>query len=152
MPKGVKIRLASVEDFDHLEPLLQELIGDPVGDRLEAFSSAVERDEYITYVAELDDDIVGFVDLWILPDPGHGALLGYLTGLIVQKARRRGGIGKALVEAVVETARKRGVAEIHVTTKMENAPAQRLYNSIGFTKRHTTLEMEMMPPHCPDVP
>jgi ribosomal protein S18 acetylase RimI-like enzyme len=152
MPKGVKIRAAGIEDFRHLEPLLQELIGDPVGDRLEAFGSAVERDEYLTYGAELDDEIVGFVDLWLLPDAGHGALLGYLTSLIVQKARRRGGIGKALVEAVVESARKRGAAELHVTTKMENAPAQRLYNSMGFTKRHTTLEMEMMPPHGPDGP
>jgi ribosomal protein S18 acetylase RimI-like enzyme len=150
MPKGVKIRPARLEDYSPLDPLLQELVGDPVGDREQAYKNALAHEEYIPFVAEIKDEIVGFVDLWLLPDPGHGAVLGYLTELIVHRAKRRGGIGTALVEAVVEAARKRGAAEIHVTTKMENAPAQRLYNSLGFTKRHTTLEMEMMPPHGPD--
>lgn len=152
MPKGVKIRKATDDDFTELEPLLQDLIGDPTGDRRWAFRKALEHDEYITYVAEHKDEIVGFVDLWLLPDPGHGSLLGYLTSLIVHKASRRGGIGRALVDAVVREARKKGAAELHVTTKMENEPAQRLYNSMGFTKRHTTLELEMMPPHGPNGP
>jgi ribosomal protein S18 acetylase RimI-like enzyme len=145
MMKGAKLRRATVEDFQGLEPLLQELIGDPDGNRKLAFQKALGHKDYIAYVAVLDNEIVGFADLWILPDPGHGAMLGYLTSLIVVKARRRGGIGRALVETIIETAKKRGAAEIHVTTKMDNEPAHRLYKTCGFKKRHTTLELEVAP-------
>lgn len=150
MKKGIKIRPSKEEDIEQIDPLLHELIGEPIGDRGAMFKGSLSHEEYFTFVAEEDSDIVGFIDLWLLPDPGHGSQMGYLTNLIVQKARRRGGIGKALVEAVVEAARKNGAAEIHVTTKMDNEPAKKLYNDMGFTKQHTTLELEFGPVHFPD--
>jgi ribosomal protein S18 acetylase RimI-like enzyme len=56
---------------------------------------------------------------------------GHLVGMYVRPEARRGGVGRRLVEAVVDTARGR-VEVIQLTVVAGNETARRLYAGLGF--------------------
>jgi ribosomal protein S18 acetylase RimI-like enzyme len=57
----------------------------------------------------------------------------HLFGMYVPQELRNGGVGRALVLAVLEQARKRaGVRVVQLTVTQGNAPAQALYERCGF--------------------
>lgn len=55
-----------------------------------------------------------------------------LLNIAVAPAARRTGVGRFLLEAVMEDARTRGAAEIWLDVRASNAEAQRLYEQAGF--------------------
>jgi ribosomal protein S18 acetylase RimI-like enzyme len=58
-----------------------------------------------------------------------------LWGMYVQPARRRRGIGRALLQAVVGQARKLpGVRQVHLEVTETNQAACALYESSGFVR------------------
>jgi ribosomal-protein-alanine N-acetyltransferase len=70
-----------------------------------------------------------------------GFILGRAIGgeaeiltLVVAPDRRRGGIGLALVEALIEQARSRGAAAVYLEVAADNAAAQALYQRAGFER------------------
>ena len=52
---------------------------------------------------------------------------------LLESLREHEGIGRALVEAVVEDARARGCDSVRVTTTNDNVRARRFYERFGFT-------------------
>jgi GNAT superfamily N-acetyltransferase len=57
----------------------------------------------------------------------------YVEELYVVPARRREGLGRALLEATMEAARAAGATHIELTTGETDAEARSLYESSGFT-------------------
>jgi ribosomal protein S18 acetylase RimI-like enzyme len=62
-------------------------------------------------------------------------LEAYLEELYVVPARRGRGIGRALLERAMETARERGAVHFELTTGADDTAARGLYESAGFTNR-----------------
>jgi GNAT superfamily N-acetyltransferase len=58
--------------------------------------------------------------------------VGYLEELYVVPERRGQGIGRALMEAVLELAREHGAAGMEVVTGEYDSAARALYESVGF--------------------
>ena len=56
-----------------------------------------------------------------------------LEDLFVHEAARNSGVGRALVEAVVELARERGCRRVELDVNEANAPALAVYESLGFS-------------------
>jgi len=56
-----------------------------------------------------------------------------LEDLFVRAGARGSGLGRALLEAVIERARARGCRRIELDTGEGNAPARALYRSLGFS-------------------
>ena len=56
-----------------------------------------------------------------------------LEDLFVRADARGSGVGRALVEAVVDLARSRGCRRVELDANDENAAAQGLYRSFGFS-------------------
>ena len=56
----------------------------------------------------------------------------WLEDLYVREQSRRGGLGRALVEAAVERARARGCRRIELDVNEDNEAAQALYVACGF--------------------
>jgi ribosomal protein S18 acetylase RimI-like enzyme len=63
-------------------------------------------------------------------DPGMHA---YLEELYVAPARRGHGLGRALLDAALDTARERGVKWIDLGTSEDDVAARGLYESAGFS-------------------
>ena len=57
---------------------------------------------------------------------------GEILNLGVATAQRRGGVGRALVERLLEELRDRGVRVVYLEVRESNAAARRLYESLGF--------------------
>ncbi|MCA1702747.1 MAG: GNAT family N-acetyltransferase, partial [Actinobacteria bacterium] len=63
------------------------------------------------------------------------ALDCYLEELYVVPARRGQGLGRALMEAAIELARRQGAAHMDLGTSEDDVAARALYESFGFSNR-----------------
>jgi ribosomal protein S18 acetylase RimI-like enzyme len=63
------------------------------------------------------------------------ALECYLAELYVVPGRRGHGLGRALMEAAMETARAEGATHMDLGTGEDDAAARALYESLGFSDR-----------------
>jgi GNAT superfamily N-acetyltransferase len=77
-----------------------------------------------TRVAEADGCVIGFAT-WL----GTGDVTE-IEDLFVDPDRMRGGVGRALVQDLIELARQRGVRRVEVTG---NPHARAFYEAVGFT-------------------
>jgi ribosomal protein S18 acetylase RimI-like enzyme len=77
----------------------------------------------------------GLAQLRFRPSVWLDALDAYVEELYVVPALRGRGIGRALLEAAIETARLRGATHIDLTTSETDTAARGLYESAGFTNR-----------------
>ena len=80
-------------------------------------------------VAERGGEVVGFVNCVLHPSTWATADSCYLEDLFVSPAVRGSGAGRALIEAVVERARARGLEKVYWHTRESNARARALYDS-----------------------
>jgi ribosomal protein S18 acetylase RimI-like enzyme len=63
------------------------------------------------------------------------ALDCYVEELYVVPAHRGQGLGRALMEAAIELARREGAADMHLGTAEDDVAARALYESLGFSNR-----------------
>jgi ribosomal protein S18 acetylase RimI-like enzyme len=112
-----------------------------------------EYDEYVPEVPVLTERIVehikgdhstfflagerpdGFASVRFRPSLISGSLDAYLEELYVAPPRRGEGLGRALLEAVMDAARSRGADHIDLGTSEDDTAARGLYESAGFTNR-----------------
>ena len=86
-------------------------------------------DSRVWFVETTDDDEFVGMAFGFLDDPSKAA---YLGGMWVEPGRRRSGVGKRLVETVIEWGRARGAARIELEVNELTKPAVALYQSCGF--------------------
>lgn len=84
----------------------------------------------LTFVATAEDDITGWCWGYLLARPDGGSML-YLHNLEVVESYRSQGIGRALMNAFLDAGRSAGATKMFLTTGAENAPARKLYDSLG---------------------
>ncbi|MFD9323175.1 GNAT family N-acetyltransferase [Streptomyces sp. NPDC060053] len=83
-------------------------------------------------VAELDDRVIGYVRL-ALPTPlASNAHVRQIQGLAVLDEGRGRGVGRALIRAALDEARRQGARRITLRVLGHNTPARKLYESEGF--------------------
>lgn len=96
----------------------------PWSDR--AFRSLLGRSDARVIVAEAGGDVVGFAAVWFSDGQGE------LGDLAVDPDHRRLGVGRSLLQAAVEEARRRRVEQFHLQVRESNTAARRLYAAHGF--------------------
>jgi GNAT superfamily N-acetyltransferase len=77
----------------------------------------------------------GLALLRFRPSLWSDLLDAYLEELYVVPARRGQGRGRALMEAAIELARRRGAGDMHLGTSEADVAARALYESLGFSNR-----------------
>ena len=76
--------------------------------------------------AEEVGTVAGYIGCHMICDEG------YIANVAVAPDFRRQGIGKHLVQALIEESRKRGLSFISLEVRKGNIPAQTLYSGCGF--------------------
>lgn len=74
----------------------------------------------------------GFAQLSFRPSVWAEEPVGYLEELYVAPERRGEGVGREIMNAVLELARERGAAGMEVVTGEDDTAARSLYESVGF--------------------
>lgn len=138
MPEVRTVR-ASLDDLDALVPLFdgyRRFYGRPsdlTGAR--AFlDERIKRNESVIFLAVADGTIAGFTQLYPLFSSVSLQRLWVLNDLFVTPAARRSGAGRALLERAERWARETGSKGLTLSTEIANVAAQRLYETMGWTK------------------
>ena len=94
----------------------------------------MERGESIVYLAVLHDSPVGFVQLYPSFSSTSTQRLWILNDLFVAPSARRTGVAKALMERARQLAITTEAKGLALATWIDNAPARRLYEELGYVK------------------
>lgn len=140
----ITVRSATLQDFNELDKLANELLSLDVSPRESIFKKSLEDTSSMFFVAEIDQKIVGFIESRIFPDFVEGASIAIIQSLIVDSNYRRRDIGSKLIQKVIEEVKEHYVVELHVWVNFDNQLAEQFYKKHGFKKRSLLLEKEMV--------
>jgi ribosomal protein S18 acetylase RimI-like enzyme len=138
-PVSVQLRRLSADDAELFRDIrLEGLQREP-----DAFGSTfeLESEQPLSYFADRigrstvfgafrESELLGVAGFAVQQGPKHGHK-GLLWGMYVRSEARKAGLGRGLVQAVIEHARKH-VELLQLSVVSENQPARRLYASLGF--------------------
>ena len=137
---GFTIGLATAADADRVAPLFdayRQFYGLPSNLQLcrHYLAERLSRDESVVLLAaDADGTALGFVQMYPTFASLAAARTYVLYDLFVDPAARQRGVGRRLMEAAAEEARRRGAASLVLSTAKTNHPAQRLYESLGWVR------------------
>ncbi|RDS85531.1 GNAT family N-acetyltransferase [Dyella psychrodurans] len=135
-----QIRQATVHDLDVLVPLFdgyRQFYMQPSDPALaRAFLSERFAHHQSLMLIACDDqgNGLGFTQLYPLFSSVRAVRIYLLNDLFVAPDARRRGVASALLEASAEHARALGAASLLLSTAIDNAPAQALYESLGWRR------------------
>jgi len=101
-----------------------------VDDSYAGIEKLVGRNPATCFVAEEDGRVIGTVLA------GHDGRRGYVYHLCVAEDCRKRGIGKQLVDAMLDGMRKEGISKVALVVFAYNDTANAFYERIGFTRRN----------------
>jgi RimJ/RimL family protein N-acetyltransferase len=140
-PASIDLRRLRPEDVLLYRQIRLEALTDSPG----AFSSILEIEEdrpldwFATRLADAfvlgafdGPDLMGVAGFYVQPGPKH-AHKGMLWGMYVRPEYRAAGVGRVLVEAIIDHARDH-VEILQLLVVGDNAPARRLYARLGFVE------------------
>ena len=122
------LRRATADDLDAIMAIESALFPDDAwSPSTMAAEVAGEHGYYL--VAEAEDRAVdGYAGLLA---PRGGGQADIQTIAVVERARRRG-LGRTLVRALLNEARRRGATEVFLEVRADNPGARALYEGLGF--------------------
>jgi GNAT superfamily N-acetyltransferase len=109
-----------------------ELSPDPVRQRRALELILADPSRARIYVAREDKKVIAMTALHFTTSTAEGGKVAGLEDCIVRPEYRRKGVGKALLEHVIEQARAEGALRVMLLTDGDNAGAQALYRKMGF--------------------
>ncbi len=137
MSPSIGIAEAGWDDLDDLVPLFDayrvfyEQPPDPV--RARAFLTArIHHGESTLFLARLDGDPAGFVQLYPSFSSVSTARIWILNDLYVATFARRSGVARSLLKHTAAWAAKNGAISLALETAIDNEPAKALYESLGW--------------------
>ncbi len=144
----ISIRPATVHDLEVVVPLFDGYRGfygrpsDPA--RARAFlTERFAHHESVIFLAFDQSGAVGFTQLYPVFSSVSCTRKYLLNDLFVVPAARRGGAARALLVAAADFARAQGAASLSLSTGVNNAAAQSLYESLGWTRDESYYEYNL---------
>ena len=125
-----ELGLAKASDAAHLAVLARDLIEAGLGwaYRPDRIAALIRDREIVTIVARGARKPSGFAIMRFGDERAHLILLA------VEPAHQRRGVGRTLLEWLVESALVAGMSSIHVELRASNAPAYAFYRALGFVE------------------
>lgn len=141
-----QIRAVGRADLEAVVDLLQEISAfAPAADQLDAVWAAFDGQAHVyglvaVSTAGMPGTVVGFGSLCVETKIRGGAM-GHIEDIVVAPACRGQGIGRAMVEALIEVARQKGCYKVALECRDDK---KGFYASLGFG--HTGCAMSMIIP------
>ncbi len=148
------LRKATLNDSDVLIDFriifLKEIQESPPPKEIETFKKSLKEffldkmrsNEFIAWLAELDNDIIATSGLSFLQKPPHfinmTGKFAYIMNMYTKPEWRRKGIGSALLEKLFEEIKNRGIRSIVLHATPSGKP---LYEKFGFREIEGDKEM-----------
>lgn len=135
-----QVRQATVHDLDALVPLFdgyRQFYGkpsDPEGAHAFLAARFAHHQSVILLASDERGSGLGFTQLYPLFSSVRMVRTYLLNDMFVASQARRRGVAAALLREAAAHARALGAASLSLSTALENAPAQALYESMGWER------------------
>ena len=120
----ISIRELTAADVEAVSKIESETFSMPWS--ADDFLEMVEADYAYYYVAEAEGEIAGCCGIRNIAGEGE------ITNVVVAARFRRKGIGRSMMEYMLERAKEVGIGDCTLEVRISNLPAIRLYESLGF--------------------
>ena len=124
MNKNLKLTDMTVQDLESIKDILQSDFDDFW--TFSIFKSELENENSEYIIAKYNDEIVGFVGIWISLDVVH------ITNIVTKKSKRNLGIASSLLQQAINRANQKQATSITLEVNAKNIPAINLYKKLGF--------------------
>lgn len=127
----------ALSDINELLPQLHTSTANP-NDSLgaQADLDTIATDKNVIFVVAKDDSkVIGMATGYLIVK--FGKKIGYIEEVVVSEAYRGQGIGRRLLELIIEEAKKAQVRQLYLTSRAGRTEANSLYQKLGFEKRET---------------
>ena len=125
------------QSFQGLIPQLSDHSSPPSRESLMAMAVNGETFIYLARHTDSEGKIVGSATLAVFQTPT--GVHGWIEDVVVDKAVRRQGVGRALTEACLVKARELGLLDVNLTSRPSRIAANQLYQAMGFLRRDTNV-------------
>ena len=146
--KGVKIRLATLEDVSGIMPIFAQIVDYHASIDSEVYTDAdmsafeqsvqdqLTKDNWKIFVAETNKKIVGFLTLQMRSNRRQWGNVadtdGRIDCLAVDENYRHMGIGTKLMVEVEDYLKSQGIFEMRLTVSIHNPNAIKCYEKMGM--------------------
>jgi ribosomal-protein-alanine N-acetyltransferase len=124
---SVRLRPLNLADLDQVMKIERGSFSSPWSYRF--FMEELKAPYAHSLLAELEEQVVGYIVYWVLPHELD------VHNVAVERSYRRRGIGRLLLQAVIDEAEHQGLERVTLEVRKSNQPAQLLYRRMGFTTR-----------------
>lgn len=142
----VEISFATVADLPHLADLLAELFTlesdfQPDRDRQLRGLRAILGEPELgrLFVLRVGGKVAGMANALITISTAEGGRVLLLEDVIVRSEHRGGGLGRQLVEHVLDWAREQGMTRVTLLADRDNHAARDFYRKLGFEDSNMTV-------------
>lgn len=122
---NVTVREMRESDIDRILEIERESFSPPWS--REAFLLELTKNILAKYiVVEIEGKVVGYGGIWLIIDEGH------VTNIAIDKEYRGLGLGKKLLEGLIQLCIDRDIKSITLEVRKSNEVAKGLYKKYGF--------------------
>ncbi len=122
----ITIREMEFTDLEEILDIENALFSVPWSEN--GFFSFLLRNDTLFLVAEEEGSIVGYCGAVMVINEGD------ITNVAVSPNRQGRGIGRQLVQAMIQRTQDKGVTQLHLEVRASNQRAISLYQSLGFER------------------
>lgn len=119
------IRAMDLDDLDRIVEL-EHILFTSAWNKSDFIYELLENQFSFNYVLEENDQIIGYVGVWLMYEQSQ------ITTIGVDPAYWRRGLGRMLMQEMIELAMKQGCEKMSLEVRISNQPAISLYQSLGF--------------------
>ena len=133
--ENVQIRKIKAEDAADISQIQSAITkSSPTIDFRQIIEQQVRKDEDVSFVAEVDGRVVGFMISYIVFG-GFGIEKGaWIATLGVAPKFMGQGIGKRLAEEILEVYRKKGINDIYTSVRWDSVDLLSFFKTLGFDR------------------
>jgi ribosomal-protein-alanine N-acetyltransferase len=124
---SVRLRPLRLADLDQVMKIERASFSSPWSYRF--FMEELKAPCAHSLLAEVEEHVVGYIVYWILPHEVD------VHNVAVERSYRRRGIGRLLLQSVIDEAEHDSLERVTLEVRKSNQPAQLLYERLGFTTR-----------------
>lgn len=100
----------------------------------ERLAGILPHPDHMTYVAELEGEVVGMIGAGINRYYEKNGVYGRLLALVVDEGQRGQGIGTSLVAEAERWLKERGAVSVMVNSGRQRSEAHRFYRQLGYSE------------------
>jgi len=136
----IEVRIAEKEDIDSINEILNELQECDLELRSRKLKKALESECSTYFLAVTPKRIIGYLNIWHLPDIIDGGEAGIIMDIYVSGKFRDRGVGKLLLDSAIEFGEKYGVNKYYGWMGPENMAAIAMMKRYGFAAQGLMFE------------